>query len=150
MRSEAAGDFCVQGDLRGGSPGLQDLPAQAQPAMDREARGSCLRSVSPPPGDAEDDCNSPGSSFHGIFHARILEGTAISSSSGWSLVKHLPRVLPACLLCLALAGRVFTIEPPVLPVNTQSLFLPFRTDWFDLVQGTLKSLLQHHGSKASF
>ena len=37
MRSEAAGDFCVQGDLRGGSPGLQDLPGQAQPAVDREA-----------------------------------------------------------------------------------------------------------------
>ena len=36
-RSEAAGDFCVQGDLRGGSPGLQDLPGQAQPAVDREA-----------------------------------------------------------------------------------------------------------------
>ena len=33
----------------------------------------------------------------------------------------------------------------VLPINT------FRIDWFDLlaVQGTLKSLLQHHSSKAS-
>jgi len=38
----------------------------------------------------------------------------------------------------------------VLPVNTQS-WLMFRTDWLDLlaVQGTLKSLLQHHSSKAS-
>ena len=35
----------------------------------------------------------------------------------------------------------------VLPMNTQS----FRMDWLDLlsVQGTLKSLLQHHSSKAS-
>ena len=35
----------------------------------------------------------------------------------------------------------------VLPVNTQD----FRMDWLDLlvVQGTLKSLLQHHSSKAS-
>ena len=36
----------------------------------------------------------------------------------------------------------------VLPVNIQDLF---RMDWLDLlaVQGTLKSLLQHHSSKAS-
>ena len=36
----------------------------------------------------------------------------------------------------------------VLPMNTQ---VSFRVDWLDLlaVQGTLKSLLQHHSSKAS-
>ena len=36
----------------------------------------------------------------------------------------------------------------VLPMNIQ---VSFRMNWFDLlaVQGTLKSLLQHHGSKAS-
>ena len=38
----------------------------------------------------------------------------------------------------------------VLPMNTQD-WSPFRVDWLDLlaVQGTLKSLLQHHSSKAS-
>jgi len=38
----------------------------------------------------------------------------------------------------------------VPPMNTQDWF-PFRMDWLDLlaVQGTLKSLLQHHSSKAS-
>ena len=38
----------------------------------------------------------------------------------------------------------------VLPMNTQGL-ISFRMDWLDLlaVQGTLKSLLQHHSSKAS-
>ena len=38
----------------------------------------------------------------------------------------------------------------VLPMNIQDWFL-FRIDWLDLlaVQGTLKSLLQHHSSKAS-
>ena len=38
----------------------------------------------------------------------------------------------------------------VLPVNIQDgFFFFFRMDWFDLltVQGTLKSLLQHHSSK---
>ena len=36
--------------------------------------------------------------------------------------------------------------------NEYSGLISFRMDWFDLlvVQGTLKSLLQHHSSKASF
>ena len=37
----------------------------------------------------------------------------------------------------------------VLPINFSGL-ISFRTDWFDLaVQGTLRSLLQHHSLKAS-
>ena len=38
----------------------------------------------------------------------------------------------------------------VLPVNIQGSFF-FMIDWFDIlaVQGALKSLLQHHSSKAS-
>ena len=38
------------------------------------------------------------------------------------------------------------------PSNDYSGLISFRMDWFDLlaVQGTLKSLLQHHSSKASF
>ena len=37
------------------------------------------------------------------------------------------------------------------PSNEHSGLISFRIDWFDLlaVQGTLKSLLQHHRSKAS-
>ena len=37
------------------------------------------------------------------------------------------------------------------PFSEYSRLISFRTDWFDLlaVQGTLKSLLQHHSSKAS-
>ena len=36
------------------------------------------------------------------------------------------------------------------PSNEYSGLISFRVDWFDLtVQGTLKSLLQHHSSKAS-
>ena len=39
----------------------------------------------------------------------------------------------------------------VSPSNEYSGLISFRIDWFDLlaVQGTLKSLLQHHSSKAS-
>ena len=39
----------------------------------------------------------------------------------------------------------------ISPSNEYSGLIPFRMDWLDLlaVQGTLKGLLQHHGSKAS-
>ena len=39
----------------------------------------------------------------------------------------------------------------ISPSNEYSGLISFRMDWFDLlaVQGTLKSLLQHHGLKAS-
>ena len=39
----------------------------------------------------------------------------------------------------------------ISPSNEYSLLISFRIDWFDLpaVQRTLKSLLQHHDSKAS-
>ena len=39
----------------------------------------------------------------------------------------------------------------ITPSNEYSGLISFRMDWFDLlaVQGTLKSLLQHHSSKAS-
>ena len=44
-------------------------------------------------------------------------------------------------------GFSFSISPS----NEYSGLIPFRMDWMDLlaVQGTLKSLLQHHSSKAS-
>ena len=39
----------------------------------------------------------------------------------------------------------------ISPSNEYSVFISFRIDWLDLpvVQGTLKSLFQHHGSKGS-
>ena len=81
-------------------------------------------------------------------------------------------------MCPALAGRLFThwttwkpcmrvfsnelalyIRWPkywsfsfnISPSNAHSRLISFRSDWFDLLtmQGTLKSLLQHHSSKAS-
>ena len=43
------------------------------------------------------------------------------------------------------------LQLSISPSNEYSELISFRTDWFDLfaVQGTLKSLLQHHSSKAS-
>ena len=43
------------------------------------------------------------------------------------------------------------LQFPLQSSNEYSALIPFRIDWFDLlaVQGILKSLLQHHSSKAS-
>ena len=45
----------------------------------------------------------------------------------------------------------WNISFSISPSNEYSALISFRMDWFDLfaVQGTLKSLLQHHSSKAS-
>jgi len=47
--------------------------------------------------------------------------------------------------------KCWSLSFSISPSNEYSGLIFFRTDWFDLpeVQGTLKSLLQHHSSKAS-
>ena len=79
---------------------------------------------------------------------------------------HLILCLPLLLLLSIFPSiRVFSIESILLirwpqywsfsfnisPSNEYSGLISFRIDWFDLpaVQGNLKSLLQHHSSKAS-
>ena len=79
---------------------------------------------------------------------------------------HLILCHPLLLLCsIFLSIRVFPNESAlcirwpkywsfsfsISPSNEYSGLIPFRMDWLDLlaVQGTLKSLLQHHSSKAS-
>ena len=48
-------------------------------------------------------------------------------------------------------AKVLEFQLPTNPSNEYSGLISFRMDWLDLltVQGTLKSLLQHHSSKAS-
>ena len=48
-------------------------------------------------------------------------------------------------------GKSIGFSFSISPSNEYSGLISFRIDWFDLraVQGTLKSLLQHHSSKAS-
>ena len=53
------------------------------------------------------DCNSPGSSVHGTFPARILERVAVLSSRGSSR----PRVLTRVSYISCTAGGFFTSEP---------------------------------------
>ena len=102
---------------------------------------------------------------------------SLSITNSWSLLKlmsiesmmlsnHLilchPLLLPPSIFP---SIRVFSIESAhhirwpkywsfsfsISPTNEYSGLISFRMDWFDLlvVQGTLKSLLQHHSSKAS-
>ena len=48
-------------------------------------------------------------------------------------------------------AKYWSFSFSIIPSNEYSGLISFRIDWFDLlaVQGTLKSLLQHHNSKAS-
>ena len=98
-------------------------------------------------------------------------------TNSWSLLKLMSIVLvmPSnhLILCRPLlllpsifpSIRVFSSDPvlhirwpkywsfsfSISPSNERSGLISFRMDWLDLlaVQGTLKSLLQHHSSKAS-
>ena len=86
-------------------------------------------------------------------------------SSRWCPPNHLILCRPLLLPAIFPGIRVFSNEPVlcirwpkywsfsfnISPSNEYSGLISFRMDWLDLlaVQGTLKSLLQHHSSKAS-
>ena len=102
---------------------------------------------------------------------------SLSITNSWSLPKlrSIESVMPSnhLILCLPFlflpsifpSIRVFSNESilhirwpkywsfgfSISPSNEYSVLISFRMDWFDLlaVQGTLKSLLQHHSLKAS-
>ena len=104
--------------------------------------------------------------------------TALQASLSLSISRNLPKfmfiesVIPSnyLILChpLLLLSLIFprifsnksdlSIRWPkywsfsISPSNEYSEFISFRIDWLDLlaVQGTLKSLLQHHSSKHQF
>ena len=50
-----------------------------------------------------------------------------------------------------LHAEFWSFSVNIIPSSEYSGLISFRIDWFDLlaIQGTLKSLLQHHSSKAS-
>ena len=109
---------------------------------------------------------------HGLQHARLpcpspTPGTCSNScpSSWWCHPTISSSVIPFSRLQSFPSIRVFSIESvlhirwprywsfsfSISPSNEYSGLISFRTDCFDLlaVQGTLKSLLQHHSSKTS-
>ena len=59
------------------------------------------------------------------------------------------RIFSSEFLCIRWP-KYWSFNFSISPSNEYSGLIFFRTDWFDLaVQGTLKSLLQHHNSEAS-
>ena len=121
---------------------------------------------------------SSGAQSCGLFAINGLQQARLPCTfpvHSWSLFKlmsiksmmpsnHLILCLPLLLLPLIFPIRVFSNESvlcigwpkywsftfSISPSSEYSGQISFRIDWFDLaLQGTLKSLLQHHSSKAS-
>ena len=108
------------------------------------------------------DCRTP--SFP--IHHRLLELTQthvylvsdaiqpshplLSTSSPSSIFSNI-RVFPNDSLLHIRWPKYWNFSFSISPSNEYSGLISFRMDWVDLlaVQGTLKSLLQHHSSKAS-
>ena len=84
-------------------------------------------------------------------------GDAIQPSHPLSPLLLLPSVFPSIRVFSNESGlriwwpKYWSFSLNISPSNEYSELIFFRMDWFDLlaVQGTLKSLLQHHSSKAS-
>ena len=108
------------------------------------------------------NCSTPGL----LVHHQLPESTQTMSIESVMPSNHLilcrPLLLPPSVFP---SIRVFSNESVLLirwpkywsfsfsisPSNEHPVLISFRMDWLDLlaVQGTLKSLLQHHSSKAS-
>ena len=73
--------------------------------------------------------------------------------SHWCITTILSSVVPfsSCLQSFPASGSFLMSRITISPFSIWSGLISFRIDWFDLlaIQGTLKSLLQHHNSKAS-
>ena len=105
------------------------------------------------------DCSLPGFPVHhqlpGLVQTRVHQvGDAIQPSHPLLL---LPSIFPSIrvfsnesVLCIRWP-KYWSFSFSISPSNEYSGLISFRIDWLDLlaVQGTLKSLLQYHRSKAS-
>ena len=97
---------------------------------------------SPPPGACSNSC--PLSQW---YHPTILSSVILLLPSIFPSIRVFSNELALCNRWPAYWHFSFNISPS----NEYSGLISFKVDWFDLlaVQGTLKSLLQHHSLKAS-
>ena len=108
------------------------------------------------------DCSTPGLPVHhqllGLTQTHVHRvSDAIQPSHpllspsppAFSLSQH--RVFSNESVLLIRRPKYWSFSFRISPSNEYSGLISFRMDWLDLlaVQGTLKSLLQHHSSKAS-
>ena len=108
------------------------------------------------------DCSTPGLPVHHQLQSLLkLMFIELVMPSNHLILCHplllLPSIFPTVRVCpneSALRIRwpkYWSFSFNISPSNEYSGLISLRTDWLDLlaVQGTLKSLLQHHSSKAS-
>ena len=79
--------------------------------------------------------------------------TISSSASPYSFcLQSFPASKSFPMSQLFVSGKYWSFSFSISPSSEYSGLIFFKTDWFDLltVQGTLKSLLQHHSSKNQF
>ena len=108
------------------------------------------------------DCSTPGLPVHHQLleltqtHVHWVSDVIQPSHPLLSLLLP-PSIFPSIkvfsnesVLCIRWP-KYWSFSFSISPSNEYSGLISFRRDWFDLfaVQGTLKSLLQHHSSKAS-
>ena len=107
------------------------------------------------------DCSTPGSLSFTISQSLLkLMSTELVMPSTNLILCHplliLPSIFPSIRvlsngldLCIGWP-KYWSFNLSISPSNEYSGLISFMIDWFDLcaVQGTLKSLLQHHSSKA--
>ena len=107
------------------------------------------------------DCSMPGFPFH--HHLLVLAQTHVHRVSDATQPSHPlsphsppPSNFPSIrvfsnesILCIRWS-KYWSFSFSISPSNEYSGLISFRIDWLNLfaVQGTLKSLLQHHSSKA--
>ena len=109
------------------------------------------------------DCSTIGLPVHNqlLEFARLLSIELVMPSNQLILCRPLlilPSIFPSIrvftnelILCFRWP-KYWSFSFSIIPSNEYSGLISFRMDWLDLlaVQGTLKSLLQNHSSKASF
>ena len=108
------------------------------------------------------DCSTPGLPLHhqllGFIQTHVHQvGDAIQPSQLLLSPLHLPSIFPNIKVFSNESvlhirwSNCWSFSFSISPTNQYSGLISFRMDWLDLlaVQGTLKSLLQQHSSKAS-
>ena len=104
------------------------------------------------------DCSTPGFPVH--HQLKLISIKLVMPSSHLILccpLLLLPSIFPSIRVFFKESvlhirwPKYWSFSFSISPSNEYSGLISFRMDWLDLlaVQGTLKSLLQHHSSKAS-